>query len=359
MTREQRRQDFVVASGWGDARLDAFPGDASSRRYARLTRGSDTAVLMDAPPAPDEIIAPADATPDARKALGYTAMARLAGTSVVPFVTIAAELTKRGFSAPHILAVDAENGFVLLEDFGSELFAPVVQADPPRERELYEAAIDVLADIYRSTFPNVMAGHGASWTVGDYDETALLAETDLCLDWYLPDAGVELSDTARAEFYTLWRQAFSVLSAHPKGLALRDFHAENLFWMPGRTPTANVGLIDFQDALFAHPTYDLVSLLEDARRDVSLDLHEGLKQRFCDAVGFNYDADFKAAYAVMGAQRNTKIIGIFVRLHARDGKAQYRDLIPRVTAHLKRDLSHPVCADLRQWFETHVPGVLA
>ncbi|MEM9600909.1 MAG: phosphotransferase, partial [Pseudomonadota bacterium] len=166
------------------------------------------------------------------------------------------------------------------------------------------------------------------------------------------------TDEARTEFRDAFRRAFETLSAHAPGLALRDYHAENLFWLAGRERQARVGLIDFQDALYAHPAYDLVSLLEDARRDVSLKLHEPLKRRFCDAAGLSCDEAFNAAYAVTAAQRNAKILGIFVRLVIRDGKPKYRDLIPRVKAHFQRDLAHPACAGIRAWCETHSPEVL-
>ncbi|MEM7729260.1 MAG: phosphotransferase, partial [Pseudomonadota bacterium] len=156
----------------------------------------------------------------------------------------------------------------------------------------------------------------------------------------------------------VWTDAFGHLRTHTPGLCLRDFHAQNLFWLPERDGQARVGLIDFQDALFAHPAYDLASLLEDARRDVDPELRAPMLQRFCDKAGLKYDAAFEAAYSVTAAQRNAKILGIFVRLAERDGKPRYRSLIPRVKAHFQRDLAHPACAELRGWFDTHVPEAL-
>lgn len=352
-------EDFIARAGWGDAKRSPIKGDASTRSYQRLLRGADKAVLMNAPKGEEAPGEREGASVAERRALGYNALARLAGPNLEAFLCVAQELTRRGFSAPHILAADTNYGFALLEDFGDADFASVLRADPAQERTLYEAAVDTLAAIYRSTFPRRPDWRGQGWWLRDYDEAALLAETDLFIDYYVPDSGQPVSDTAREEFRAVWRTAFKALGAHASGLALRDFHAENLFWLPERERQAKVGLIDFQDALFAHPAYDLVSLLEDARRDVSDALHAPLKQRFCDAAGLPCDEAFNAAYAVQAAQRNAKILGIFVRLVVRDGKPKYRRLIPRVKAHFQRDLTHPACAGIRAWCETHCPEVLA
>ncbi|MGB6229713.1 MAG: phosphotransferase, partial [Litorimonas sp.] len=306
---------------------------------------------------------PAGASVADRRALGYNALARLAGPNLEAFLTLAEQLSIRNFSAPHIFAADVERGFALIEDLGEDDYASVLRRDPSLERDLYEAAVDTLAAIHRSTFPARPDFKGVSWRIRDYDEAALIVETDLLLDWYAPDVGRTIEDAARDRLHGHWQRAFRHLSAHAPGLALRDFHAENLYWLPERadrdgTGQARVGLIDFQDALFAHPAYDLASLLEDARRDVDPALVEPLKTRFFERAGLRDRAAFDAAYAVTAAQRNAKIVGIFVRLAERDGKKSYRDLIPRVRDHFKRDLSHPACEDLRGWFQTHLPEVL-
>lgn len=351
-------EEFVARAGWGEAEWDAIQGDASTRSYSRLSMNGRKAVLMNAPKGDEAPGEPDGASVETRRAIGYNALARLAGPNMEAFLTVAQELSMRGLSAPHIIASDVDLGFALLEDFGDGDFWRVIQADPSMERPLYEAAIDVLAVIYRSSFPSKPAFKGHSWHIREYDEAALLAETDLFLDYYAPDAGRPIGDAARTEFYELWRAAFKRLDVHAHGLCLRDFHAQNLFWLPERDGQARVGLIDFQDALFAHPAYDLASFLEDARRDVDPDLFDPLKQRFCEKAGLAYDDDFQAAYSVMAAQRNTKVIGFPVRADVKFGKPQYRSLIPRVRDHLKRDLSHPACADLRAWFAVHVPEVL-
>ena len=357
--RNAQRGAFIALSGWADASVESFPGDASSRRYFRLKRGDEVAVLMDAPRGVEAPAEPESASPADRAVLGYNALARLAGPEPAAFACLSNELVIRGFSAPKILAMDLEAGLLLLEDFGQDVYAKVIEADPSMEAPLYEAATQCLAEIYRSSFPAKMFFKDANWRVRDYDETALLTETHLFLDWYAADKGAVISDLARAEWDRSWLGLFEILKVHAPGLALRDFHAENLFWLPERESVAKVGLIDFQDGLFVHPAYDLVSFLEDARRDVSLDLVNPLISQFCEQAKLSDEVAFRKAYAVLGAQRNAKILGIFVRLAKRDGKPSYRNLIPRVHAHFVKNLSGDLFADLRDWFCTYLPGELS
>jgi len=359
MSRDVDIENFLKQVGWDKADRKAVPGDASTRRYERLSLGTKIAILMDAPKGAEAPSEPEGASVSDRAALGYNALARLAGPNPEAFACIASELSKRGFSAPKVIGADLDKGLMLLEDLGDDLYARVIANDPDKERPLYEAAIDTLAAIYRSTFPAKMNFQGTPWRVRDYDSAALLAEADLFLDWYAKDFGKDIEGTARQEWQEIWTDLFRTLEAHAPGLALRDFHAENIFWLPEREAVSRVGLIDFQDGLFAHPAYDLVSLIEDARRDVSLELAEPLLSRFCEKAGLKNDVRFKTAYAIMGAQRNAKILGIFVRLAERDGKPHYRDLIPRVGAHFKRNLEDPKCADLKAWIQTHVPEALS
>ena len=351
-------ESFINAAGWSVAVREPIQGDASTRSYQRLSMDGRNAVLMNAPRGKEGAGEPDGATVEQRRAIGYNALARLAGPNMEAFLVVADQLGMRGFSAPEIIHADVEAGFALLEDFGAGVYAQIVGADPSREAELYEAAVDCLAAIYRSSFPRRAEWGGSPWTIRDYDEAALLAETDLFLDYYAPDAGRAIGLAERAQFYDLWRAAFRTLDAHASGLALRDFHAENLFWLQEREHERRVGLIDFQDALFAHPSYDLSSLLEDIRRDVDEDLFEPLKRRFCEGAGVAYDDAFQAAYAVQSAQRATKLLGFPVRADVDFGKPQYRALLPRVRRHLQRGLSHPACADLRGWFEEYCPNAL-
>jgi len=358
VNRDALKSAFLESAGWASADRRPVPGDASTRSYERLARDGEKAVLMDAPRAAELPTEPDGADETMRRQLGYNAMARLAGPNSEAFVAIANELSIRGFSAPKIYDADLANGFVLLEDLGADLYAGVIKDTPDQERRLYEAAIDTLAAIYRSTFPNEFQYRDIQWPVRSYDNLVMLTEVDLCLDWYAKDLGHEIENSAREDWYQIWQDAFKIFGAHAPGLALRDYHAENLFWLPDRQATSRVGLIDFQDALFAHPSYDLVSFLEDARRDVTLDLHDPLIARFCAKAGLKDDADFRAAYAVMGAQRNSKVIGFPVRADLKFGKPQYRALIPRVKAHLNRDLAHPVLKDLKDWYAKNVPEIL-
>jgi len=359
MSRDADIKAFLKQAKWDQAKRVAVPGDASTRRYERLTLDGQKAVLMDAPKGAEAPSEPDGASVEDRMALGYNALARLAGRNPEAFACIANELTIRGFSAPKIIAADIDKGFMLLEDLGDDLYARVIADDPAKERPLYEAAIDTLAAIYRSSFPAKMNFQGEMWRVRDYDAAALLTEANLFLDWYAKDLGFDINGPEREEWNVIWAELFTSLNAHAPGLALRDFHAENIFWLPERQAVSRVGLIDFQDGLFAHPAYDLVSLIEDARRDVSPELAAPLLQRFCEKAGLIYGATFKTAYAVMGAQRNAKILGIFVRLAERDGKPHYRDLIPRVAAHFKGNLEDSKCADLKAWINTHVPETLS
>ena len=342
--REKLIVSFLKTAGWGEAKRTPVQGDASARAYERLTLGASKAVLMNAP---------FEVSDD-----HYTHMAKLAGANPEAFICLATALTRRGFSAPHILAADMKNGLLLLEDLGAGLFAQILAREPQKERELYSAAISCLAAIYRSSFSDTLSVRGANWHVRNYDNKALQTEADLLVDWYIPEFDRALSTNAKQEWYDIWTEAFIHLDAHAPGLALRDFHAENIFWLPQRTAIAKVGLIDFQDALFAHPSYDLVSLLEDARREVNPDMVNDLINQFCLEAGILDDVKFRTAYAVMGAQRNAKILGIFVRLARRDGKQHYLEMIPRVATHFQNDLAHPALSSLKTWITKYALSLM-
>ena len=310
--RDTGARAFLERAGWGDAGIVPLAGDASNRRYLRV-RGARAAVLMDAPPE--------------------------RGEDVRPFLRVTELLRARGLSAPEVLARDEEAGFLLLEDLGDDLFARV--AGRVEERTLYAAAVDLLAELQ---------GREAPADLPPYDAKTCLTEARLLTDWYLPGAGREVD---RDRFDSLISAAVAPHLGR-RAVVLRDYHAENLIWLPGRCGVARVGLLDYQDALAGHPAYDLVSLLEDARRDTSEALRQEMIARFMAATGAG--PDFAAAYAAFGAQRNIKIIGIFARLWLRDGKGAYLDLMPRVWDHLQRDLAHPALAALRDWVAAHVPA---
>lgn len=354
--RAEARAAFIKAVGWGDADVRAFPGDASSRSYFRLNRGDDTAILMDAPGGSEAPACPVDASEADRQALGYNAVARLAGNNTAAFAALSNALTARGFSAPRIFEGDIDQGFLILEDLTDALFARLIPS-VAHEGALYATAVEALAAIYRSSFEREPTAFGHSWPLQDYDALALSAETELFTDWYAPHKGQPPTEADTADWRKAWADVLPALNAHAPGLVLRDYHAENLIWLPQREHEAKVGLLDFQDALFGHPAYDLVSLIEDARRDVAPDLATPLTDRFFNAAGLSDRDAFDAAAAVLAAQRNAKILGIFVRLAQRDGKPRYLDLLPRVERHFVRDLAHPALAPVRAVAKALTPAL--
>ncbi len=346
-----RRAAFLEQAGWGAAAATPLAGDASTRRYERLTHGEAKAVLMIAPPAAEAPACPPDAGPDLRQALGYNAMARLAGPNLNAFIAIAEMLRNAGLSAPEIFAADPQAGLALIEDLGDDLFARV--AGRVDEATLYRAAIDALAQLHESA---AAPPRGPSYAMLDYDALALEVETALLIEWYWPlkKAAVAPNDLCE-EYAQLWRDAFSALSA-PHAPVLRDYHAENLLWLPGREKVGRVGVIDFQDALFGHAAYDLVSLLEDARRDVAPELAAAMLTHYAARMGAQFhEGAFERDYAILAAQRNAKILGIFARLAKRDHKPRYLDLLPRVEAHFRNDLARAPLAPIRTFIARHLP----
>ncbi len=306
-------QDFIKGAGWGKARQSLLAGDASNRRYDRLTNSDGTtAVLMDAP---------ADKGEDAR-----------------PFVRIAEFLIQNGLSAPRILAQDPENGFLLIEDLGDALFARLMVDAPDMTAPLYTAATNMLVALHKAA-PLDLPVCDSDWLVG---------MTDLAFDWYAHD------NPAFAEFDKFFRPLAQKLDQTVRVVILRDFHAENLLWLPDRPDVARVGVLDFQDALLGHPAYDLVSILQDARRDVAPETEAEMIAHYITETDTD-PAAFRTAYAVLGAQRNLRILGIFVRLCLRDGKAQYVNYIPRVWGYLQRNLDRPDLADLAEFLGKTLP----
>lgn len=323
MSREAEIRDFLATAGWDDAARQPLAGDASARRYERLARDGERAVLMDVPP--------------------------LSGLVVGPFLAVDHWLRAAGLSAPEIRAADEGRGLVLLEDLGDDLFARLAAADPAREPGLYAEAVDLLA-----TMQDLPPPSGA-WEPPPYDLAFLLREARLMLEWYLPAAtGAATAPDLLAEFEALAEAALAPVAVQ-RVAVYRDFHAENLLWLPGRAGLARVGLLDFQDMLTGHPAYDLVSLLSDARRDVPPDLAAAMEARYLARTGAEPEA-FAAAARTLSAQRNMKIVGLFTRLCRRDGKPRYLDLLPRVWRLLAADLAHPALAPLATFTNRHVPA---
>ncbi|NVD44230.1 aminoglycoside phosphotransferase family protein [Qipengyuania atrilutea] len=305
--------EFLQRAGWGDSKLDPLPGDASFRRYFRVKRGDDeSAMLMYAPPPHED---------------------------PKPFIDVARWLGANDLRAPEILAAEPDRGWVLIEDFGNDRVREHLDRNPHAERDVYRTAVDALAKLHRlppGPFP-------------PYDMETYLREAMLFSEWYCPAAGLKVDADA---FAAAWQNVLGPLIARqtPGVTVLRDYHAENIM-LP---PDGSQGLIDFQDALVGHPAYDLVSILQDARRDVSPDLEQEMLAHY-QAVAAS-GKDFEADYAVLGAQRNAKIVGIFVRLARRDAKPHYLSLIPRVWDLLERDLKHPALAPVAAWFDANIPA---
>ena len=310
--------EFVADAGWGGADIAPLPGDASFRRYFRLVRGGESAMLMHAPPPHED---PA------------------------PFLHVAHWLNENGMRAPAILAEDAAKGWVLTEDFGNDRMRDWLDLNPADEAAAYAAAVDALLALHR-----LPAGPFPAYNMATYAREAVLLT-----EWYCPAQGL---DVDAAGYAAAWEEALTpVLERQQPGVTvLRDYHAENIMLLGGQAG-APQGLIDFQDALVGHPAYDLVSLLQDARRDVPEVLEGAMLAHYCAGAGIG-DDDFLADYARLGAQRNAKIVGIFTRLDRRDGKPKYLAMIPRVWAAMERDLAHPALAPVARWFDANIPAAL-
>lgn len=308
--REEKASVFISGTDWAGCARSALAGDASNRRYERLrSKTGAQAVLMDAPPEKGEDIA--------------------------PFMRIARYLRDIGLSAPRILAEDRENGFLLLEDLGDDLFARVAQAQPDLENTLYQAATDTLIALHAEKPPALAA----------YDSNIMTDMAALAFDWYQKGAVWQTDQQAKSAFRSAFHAALTDHIAAPTVLIQRDYHAENLLWLPERNGVARVGLLDFQDAMVGHPAYDLVSLLQDARRDVPPALEQAMLSYYIERAQVEPES-FRASYALLGLQRNLRILGVFARLCLKSGKPGYIDMIPRVWEFIERNLQHPALQHL-------------
>lgn len=317
MKNPESAPDFLAANGWGDGALLPLAGDASFRRYFRVVAPGRTAVLMHAP---------ADVE-DSQ-----------------PFIAVADHLNRLGFAAPKIMASDLDEGLILLEDFGDARMREVVDAAPESEARIYRDAVTLLGVLHRSGSGNLPA-----YTMDEY-----LREARLFTEWYAPALSLNVDETG---YDTAWTKVLGPLvDLEDPVTVLRDYHAENLMLLEGRHGIGALGLLDFQDALAGHPAYDLVSLLQDARRDVTRELEENMLTHYRVTNPVEDSRAFEAAYAILGAQRNAKILGIFTRLWKRDGKSRYLSYQARVWRYLERDLRHPALAPVAAWFSANVPS---
>lgn len=319
LDRTHLRTSFLQRLGWSEATSELVAGDASNRRYDRLTWDGKTRILMDAPPHK--------------------------GEDVRPFANITNYLRRVGLSAPQIYGKDTTHGFLLIEDLGDDLFARMIEADKTREALLYEAAIDVLLHLHKAAPPDLAR----------YNARFMTDVACLSFDWYQRGAVGSVDTDARAAFDTAMYVGLEPLDSEKPVLIQRDYHAENLIWLPERAGLKRVGLLDYQDAMLGHPAYDLVSVLQDARRDVSPDTQTKMIDRYVAAANVEPTA-FRDAYALLGLQRNLRILGVFARLCLSRGKPHYVDLIPRVWGHIETGLSHPVAATITPIVEAALPA---
>jgi tRNA threonylcarbamoyl adenosine modification protein YjeE len=349
VARLKALREFLTEAGYIDAGRRRMAGDASTRSYARLIRDDGVVILMNSPRRPDG--------PPIYHGKSYSAAVHLA-EDVKPFVAIAGGLRDRGFSAPAIHHADLDAGFLVTEDFGGVGF---IEGDPPAPiTARYEAATDMLAALHRNMLPEILPlAPQMTYAIPVFDTEALLVEAGLMLEWYLPDRGAEPNEDLRSEFVGMWRDLLGKPAAAPRTWVLRDFHSPNLIWLGDRSDTSRVGIIDFQDAVLGPATYDLVSLLQDARIDVPEPLELALLARYIKArraADDSFDpAGFAELYAIMSAQRNTRLLGTFARLNRRDGKPHYLRHQPRIWTYLTRSLAHPALARFREWYSAHVP----
>jgi hypothetical protein len=313
---------FLDGCGWGGVRPVPLAGDASFRRYYRLGGNGRRAILMDAPPPQED---------------------------VVPYVAVSQLLRRLGFSAPEVFAEDRATGFLLIEDFGDDTYTRLLDrgADEPA---LYTLAVDTLVELQRAV---EVRGNP---DLPPYDPERLLAEAALLVDWYAPAAlGEPLSDARRDEYLDLWRTLLPQAALRGETLVLRDYHVDNLMLLPDRSGVRGCGLLDFQDAVCGPPSYDLVSLLDDARRDVPADLRRQMIERYLAAFPALDRSAFLRSAAILSAQRNCKILGIFTRLWRRDGKPRYLVHLPRIWRLLEQELSHPALDPIARWLDRHLP----
>jgi aminoglycoside/choline kinase family phosphotransferase len=324
--RDSEIAEFLAAAGWAGAERRVLAADASFRRYDRIRLGDRRAVLMDAPPAKEK---------------------------VEPFIAIARHLVALGYSAPQIYEADIATGLVLIEDLGDDTYTRLLAAGHD-ERALYELAADVLIDMHRRPAAEIVPRG-----IAPYDAPTFQREADLLVEWYLPAvAGKPAGDELLRSYRAVWQALLPLAGGAPKTLVLRDYHVDNLMLLPDRAGIAACGLLDFQDALAGPLSYDFISLVEDARRDIAPELVAAVRQRYLAGFPALDREAFDASCAVLAAQRHAKVIGIFTRLCVRDGKPKYLGHIPRVWRLLEKAATHPAMTPLRKWLDANVPRQL-
>lgn len=338
-------RQFLDKSNLGDIKRSTLMGDASARSYELIKTADETLLLMNAPEMPDG--------PPIRDGKPYSKIANLA-ENVTAFVAIDELLRDKDFAAPHLKAQDLQQGFLLIEHFGNALIIDETRA-PISER--YLVAVEFLADLHENNFTaNIKLQSGEEYQIPTYGHDAMMIEAELLLDWYAPSqrgSTIELED--RTAFSVIWGELAKKASEHEQSLVLRDYHSPNILWRETETGSQRIGVIDFQDAVLGPASYDVASLAQDARVDVSEALEDQLvnhyiKQRKHKNANFDENA-FRESYAIMAAQRATKILGIFIRLNERDGKPAYLQHLPRMQGYIERSLKHSILAEYKAWLD--------
>lgn len=353
--REQTIRAFLEEAGWQDAERRPLAGDASSRRYERLSLSGRPAVLMDWPSGPD--------APVVEGRAAYSRIAHLA-EDCRPFVAIGEHLRGLGLAAPEIYARDLTHGLLLLEDLGDDVYGELIAkgtgpAGEPLD-DLYRAGIETILRLQSVPAPSALpVGDGTSHEMPRFDDSVFRGELNVLLDWYFPVAlEGEATLAMRADYHGVWTALRPYVDAGVETLFLRDYHSPNMLWLGDRSGASRVGLIDYQDALIGSRAYDVVSFLQDARRDVPAAREEAMLALYvarakAELAGFD-EAEFRASYAVLGAERALRLMGLWPRLLKRDGKPQYMAHMPRTMDYLRRNLAHPALAPLRAWLDAHV-----
>jgi N-acetylmuramate 1-kinase len=354
LARDGLLADFLKSTGFGGDERRFFLGDASSRRYETLHGPGERKLLMDMPGRPDGV--------PIRHGKHYSALARLADR-IDSVVAINAHLRGLGYSAPETYACDLTHGFAVMEFLEGEVHGAMMRRGDDMTEPM-QCATAVLADMARQSWPRrVSSAHGQFYDVADFDLDAMLIEVDLMPSWFWPHQfGTEAPQDIHDSFEEVWRHLLPLTFEAPRLWMLRDFHSPNLIWMPQRQGLQRTGLIDTQDAVMGHGAYDLASLLQDARCDVTPEFQDMLLRHYVNlrrAQGGFDEKTFRRDYAVLAAQRASRLLGTFTRLSVRDGKHQYLAHRPRVAGYLMQSLEHPALKPLRDWYQTHAPQVFA
>ena len=353
LRRNSEIEVFLTAQGVDPATRRFLDGDASSRRYEKLRLENADVILMDMPQRPDG--------PPVKDGNSYSAIAHLA-ENISAVVAVNDHLCAMGYGAPKIIACTLAHGLALIEDLGDAVFAPMMRRGENMLAPM-RAAVEVLADMASREWPTTVAVRGGKpHVMASYDQAAQLTEVDLLPSWFHVHVHkTPAPEELKASFARAWSEILPLAMAPQPVWVLRDYHSPNLLWLPEREGLKRVGIIDTQDALLGHPAYDLASMLQDARVDIPFDFADGLYAHYLSLRSQQKDFDaagFATAYAILGAQRASKILGIFARLNMRDGKPQYLQHMPRVARYLKRNLEHPALRGIRDWFAAHIPSAL-